>query len=125
MWPKTRLLQLTSCEPAVPILTPNDESLLIPAIIPGLKSMLQATRAFDKGLKDNSGEQTMTGTLHDVWEKYANALDTDAAKLAWFEATRYLTATQKQKQRGLDDMISDMVEVPEEMKIAAPSKSEQ
>jgi hypothetical protein len=107
-------------ETAVPILTPDNESLLIPTIISGLKNILHAGRTFDKGLKDNSGDQTMTGTLHDVWEKYSNALDTDAAKLAWFQAVRYLSVAQKHKQRGLDNMISDMVEVLEEMKL--PSK---
>ena len=66
----------------------------------------------------------MTGTLQDVWEKYANALDTDAAKLSWFEAARYLTAAQKHKQRGLDDMISDLVEALDEMRLATPSKSD-
>lgn len=113
---------LVSCEPAVPILTPDDESFLLPAITTALKNMLKAAGAFDKRLKDNSGDQTMTGTLHDVWEKYANALDTDAAKLAWFEAARYLTAAQKHKQRGLGEMIEDMVEVLEKMKLA-PAKS--
>jgi hypothetical protein len=63
----------------------------------------------------------MTGTLQDVWEKYANALDTDAAKLAWFEAARYLTAAQKHKQRGLGEMVEDMVEVLEKMKLAPKS----
>lgn len=112
---------LSSCESAVPILTPDDESLLLPAITTALKNMLQAARSFDKELKDNSGDQTMTGTLQDVWEKYANALDTDAAKLAWFEAARYLTAAQKHKQRGLGEMVEDMVEVLEKMKLAPKS----
>ena len=47
---------LGSCELTVPILTSDDRSLLIPAIISGLNSMLQATRVFDKGPKDISGD---------------------------------------------------------------------
>lgn len=82
--------------------------------------MLQGARAFDKNLKDNSGDQTMIGTLHNVWEKFANSLDTDGAKIAWFEAARYLTAAQKHKQRGLAEMIEDMVEVLDRMKLKAP-----
>jgi hypothetical protein len=113
---------LVNCKSVVPILTPDDESLLLPAITTALKNMLQAAATFHKGLKDNSGDQTMTGTLHDVWEKYADALDTDAAKLAWFEAARYLTAAQKHQQRGLGEMIRDLVEVLEQIKLA-PEKS--
>jgi hypothetical protein len=108
---------LGSCESAVPILTPDNESLLVPSIVSTLKNMLEAAKAFDKNLKDNCGDQTMTGTLHDVWEKYADALDTDAAKKAWFEAARYLTAAAKHKQRGLAEIIEDMVEVLDEMKL--------
>jgi hypothetical protein len=59
----------------------------------------------------------LDGTLHDVWEKYADALDTDAAKKAWFEAARYLTAAMKHKQRGLADMIEDLIEVLDEMRL--------
>jgi hypothetical protein len=113
---------LGSCESATPILTPDNESLLIPSIASALKNMLQAARAFDKNLKDDSGDQTMTGTLHDVWEKYADALDTDAVKLAWFGAARYLTAAQKHKQRGLAETIEDIVEVLDEMKLRSKSE---
>jgi hypothetical protein len=78
-----------------------------------------AAKTFDMGLKDNSGDQTATGTLHDIWEKYADALDTDAAKLAWFQAARYLTAAQKHKQRGVSEMIEDVVEILEQMKLGS------
>ena len=39
----------------------------------------------------------------------------DAAKLSWAQAIRYLIAAQRPKQRGLDDMVSDMVEVLDKM----------
>jgi hypothetical protein len=108
---------LVNCESAVPILAADDESLLLLSITTALKNILKAARTFDKGLKDNSGDQTSIGTLHDIWEKYADALDTDSAKLAWFEAARYLTAAQKHKQRGLGEMVEDVVEVLEQMKL--------
>jgi hypothetical protein len=82
---------LGSRESAAPV-TWDEESALLVAISTALKNMLKAAREFDHGLKANAGDQIMTGKLHDVWEKYANALDTDVAKLAWFEAARYLTA---------------------------------
>jgi hypothetical protein len=108
---------LANCESAVPILTQDDESSLFTSILAALKNILKAASAFDKGLKDNSGDQTATGTLHDIWEKYADSLDTDSAKLAWFQAARYLTAAQKHKQRGLGEMVEDIVEVLEQMKL--------
>jgi hypothetical protein len=108
---------LTNCESAVPIMRPDEEPVLLSAITTALKSVVEAARTFDKGLKDNSGDQTSTGTIHDIWEKYANALDTDSAKLAWFEAARYLTAATKYKQRGLGEMVEDVLKVLEEMKL--------
>jgi hypothetical protein len=87
------------------------------AISNALKNILKAARYFHQGLKVNAGDQTMSGTLHDVWEKYANALDTDAAKLVWFEVVRYLTAAQRHKQRGLEDLIEDLIEVIDEMNL--------
>lgn len=35
----------------------------------------------------------------------------------WFEAARYLTAAQKHKQRGLDNLIQDLVEIIDELKL--------
>jgi len=86
-----------------------------------LQQMVEAARTFDKELKASTGDQTMAGTLQDVWEKYANALDTDAAKKSWMEAARYMISAFRHKQRGLADMIEDLVELLEEAKLGKAS----
>ncbi|KAF8854059.1 hypothetical protein BDZ45DRAFT_657175 [Acephala macrosclerotiorum] len=113
-----------TCESAAPIITADDQALLLPAITMTLKNMLQAAQKFDKGLLDSCGDQTMTGTLQDVWEKYANALDTDAAKLSWMEAARYMVAAFKYKQRGLSDMLAEVVETLEKTGFGSSRSSE-
>lgn len=108
---------LNSCDTLVPMNTENEESLLVAAIEASLKNLLKAGARFDKGLKDNCGDQTHDGTLHDIWEKYRHALDTDAAKKSWFEGARYMTAARNHKDQGFYQGLNEIVKGLTAMKI--------
>ncbi|TAQ83551.1 hypothetical protein B7494_g8125 [Chlorociboria aeruginascens] len=106
---------LGSRESPTPILSASDERRVLPHLISTLNTIIQDSKNFDKSMKDNCGDHTMVGTLHDVWERYAAQLDTDAAKKSWFEAARYLTASMKAKERGVTEMLQDVVEIFEKL----------
>jgi hypothetical protein len=108
-------------EPAAPTIISSDENMLLHAITGALKSILNIAREFGENMRNNGSDQTMAGTLHNVWEKFVGTLDTevvnDEAKLSWFDATRYLAIANKYKQQGMDNTITDLVEVLEKMNL--------
>lgn len=48
-----------------------------------------------------------------MWAHYADSIDTDSAKLAFFSVARYFVAEDQQRNKGVAGMITDLVEVLE------------
>jgi len=49
--------------------------------------------------------------------KYADGLDTDSAKKAFFEAVRYLASEVRTREEGLYGMVLDLSKVLDELKL--------
>jgi hypothetical protein len=96
---------------------PEEGTHLLTAVLNRLRDIRLASDKFDEASKDSCGDQTNAGTLHDIWERYKNALDTDSAKLSWFEGFRYEISQLKYKHRGVSHLLEEVVEALEEMKI--------
>lgn len=102
---------------STPSILADEEGALLTSILRKLKEMQMAGEAYNKDLKDICGDRVFTGDLADIWQKYADAIDTDAAKLAFFQCVRFLAAAWESKYRGLDMMLAELIEVLDEMKL--------
>jgi hypothetical protein len=67
----------------------------------------------DKELKALCGDVSLEGSLYDMWAHFADAVDVDTAKQAFFSVVRYFITEERHKNRGLTEMIGDLVVVLE------------
>jgi hypothetical protein len=56
-------------------------------------------------------------TPFDYWSLYADACDTDTAKLAFSHAVKFYFRAQRHKNSGLRDMLMDVVDVLSHLKL--------
>ncbi|KAH0548136.1 hypothetical protein GP486_008135 [Trichoglossum hirsutum] len=66
----------------------EEMALLSEALHNKLKEMRDAGKTFDQNLKSLCGDFVIEGTPYDFWSHYADALDTDTARLAFFFFSR-------------------------------------
>ena len=56
-------------------------------------------------------------TPFDCWSHYADACDTDTAKLAFSHAVKFYFRAQRHKNFGIRDMLMDVVDVMDHLKL--------
>jgi hypothetical protein len=105
-------------ETAIPKPLPVDEhSRLLISILKALRDIKTAGDRFQEGLQDDCGDALATGNLEDIWKKAAECVDQDGLRLWMGQAGRYLIAAKATKERGLGELVGDLVEVMEKLKL--------
>lgn len=102
---------------STPSIVTDNEGALLAAITAKVTEIKEAGKRFGLGIKQSAGDAGPDATLVDIWAKYANALDTDSAKKAFFEAVRYLASEVRTREEGLYGMVMDLSKVLDEMKL--------
>lgn len=102
---------------STPSIVTDNEGALLTAITAKVTEIKEAGKRFDLGVKQIAGDAGPDATLVDIWGKYADALDTDSAKKAFFEAVRYLASEVRTREEGLYGMVLDLSKVLDEMKL--------
>ena len=102
-----------------PPITGGEETALLATLRHKLTEMKRAGVDFDNKLKELCGDATIEGELYDFWGHYADAPDTDSARLAFFQVARYMVMAQRTKYKGLDDMVSDIIDVLDNMNLGS------
>jgi hypothetical protein len=91
----------------------TSENLLVKSVVGKLKEIVSASKEMDSQLKTLCGDVTLDGSPYDIWAYYADAIDTDTAKVAFFSMVRYFLAEDQQRNKQVAGMIADLVEVLE------------
>lgn len=94
-------------------ITTTSENLLVKSVVRKLKEIVSASHEMDIQLKDMCGDVTLDGSPYDMWAHYADAIDTDSAKVAFFSVVRYFLAEDQHRNKQVAGMIADLVEVLE------------
>ncbi len=89
-----------------------------------LHGVVDAGNMFDKAMKDSTGDQANRSTVQDVWEKYADSLDIDAAKKSWMELARMMLAADAHKAKGICGMVEDVVGLLDRLNLGEDSPDE-
>ena len=89
-----------------------------------LKQLSRDGRKFNQEIKASLGDCTSQGSFDDIWERYANSLDTDAARKSWAEATRLAMASFAQKESHISDDVADLAGILEEINLESMIKEE-
>jgi hypothetical protein len=103
---------MPSIKSTAPITT-SSENLLVKSVVRKLKEIVSASNEMDTQLKAMCGDVTLDGSPYDMWAHYADAIDTDSAKVAFFSVVRYFLAEDQQRNKQVAGMIADLVEVLE------------
>lgn len=89
----------------------DSDTTMLSTIRQKLVEMVEAAKVFDRKLKEVAGDQGMETSLADIWSSYADAIDTDTARAAFMGVVRLFAAALRQKEQGLANMASDLLEV--------------
>ncbi|KAI9771649.1 MAG: hypothetical protein M1840_001864 [Geoglossum simile] len=103
-----RMMPVSKSTPPISV---TEETALLETLHNKLKEMRDAGKSFEQNLKALCGDSVLEGTPYDFWSHYADALDTDSARLAFFQVARYFVMAQRHKNIGLDSMASDIADV--------------
>ncbi|KAH8879861.1 hypothetical protein GQ53DRAFT_755621 [Thozetella sp. PMI_491] len=76
-------------------------------------------------MKESVGEVSSWGTIQDIWEKYANSIDTDAAKKSWMELARFMVTAIAHKARGISGMVEGIVEIVDKLNLNVDAPGEE
>ena len=103
--------RITPRPKSMPPISTTSQAALISTIVKKLHEMVEAGKVMDGALKNLCGDVSLQGSPYDMWAHYADALDIDSAKQAFFSVVRFFVMEERSKNRGLGDMIADLVDV--------------
>jgi hypothetical protein len=102
--------RILGTEPPVAVST-DDATLLLKAVKEKLQEMVSIDSEFGRMLKESTGDQALPCTIQDIWNKYAHACDTDAARTAFMDVTRLLVSAFRQKELHLAGVAENMADL--------------
>ncbi|KAF7959123.1 hypothetical protein EAE96_002640 [Botrytis aclada] len=88
----------------------SEEMQILAGIRNVLKGASESSKVCDEATRDSYGDQTDTVAPQVIWEKFAAVIDKDAAKAAWMENARNLAVIARNRERGMADIIDNIVE---------------
>jgi regulatory protein YycI of two-component signal transduction system YycFG len=91
----------------------TSENLILKSVVSKLRDIVMASNEMNGQLKALCSDVTLNGSPYDMWAHYADAIDTDSAKVAFFSMIRYFLAEDQQRTRQVSGIIEDLVEVLE------------
>jgi cytochrome c556 len=89
----------------------DSDTTMLSTIRQKLVEMVEAAKVFDGKLKEVAGDQGMETSLADIWSSYSDIADTDATRAAFMGVVKLFAAALRQKEQGLANMASDLLEV--------------
>ena len=70
-------------------------------------------QGYGQGVEGSLWDASLGGSQDDMLAHFADAVDMDTAKQAFFIVVRYLITEERHENRGLTDIIGDLVVVSE------------
>ncbi|ATZ50663.1 hypothetical protein BCIN_06g01560 [Botrytis cinerea B05.10] len=96
-------------ESTMSILTKGDRTIL-GGVVKKLKELLRAIVDGDQTILDACGDTTLGAySIHEIWGKFSDAIDTDTCKMAFMTVVKRLMMHLMEKNRGVRDMLEELI----------------
>lgn len=103
---------------SAPSITAEKEAVMLVTIRKKLVETRDAGAKMDEKLKKMCGDVANDALPNDIWGHFADACDTDSARLAFFGVARHFVIALLHRNRGLDAMAGDIIEMLDKLNLA-------
>ncbi|KAH0559984.1 hypothetical protein GP486_003500 [Trichoglossum hirsutum] len=101
-----RMMPISESTPSISV---TEETALLQGLHNKLKEMRDAGKSFEQNLKALCSDLVIEGTPYDFWSHYADALDTDTARLVFFHVARSIIPLPTKKFADLSKLSTDNI----------------
>jgi hypothetical protein len=92
-----------------PSISPADQNALLTTTLAKLREIKANAGAMEESMKATYGESAFDVSTYDIWEKFADAADTDTARAAWMQQLKLLAGGVRQKEATVATMVDDVI----------------